>query len=121
VPPKTDFSDIESIKKEIQRIQNLIRELSLQKAGITTTNEYIFTRNLYMGIRGQDVRELQRYLNNNGFKIASSGDGSKGNETEFFGQLTKNALIKFQNANKIYPSTGFFGPITRSFILKNKQ
>ena len=75
-----------------------------------------FTRNLTLGYGGQDVKNLQIYLNHKGFPIALTGHGSKGNETTYFGNLTKQALSRFQDANKIYPSVGFFGPLTRKFI-----
>ncbi|MDP3882441.1 MAG: hypothetical protein Q8Q48_00055 [Candidatus Staskawiczbacteria bacterium] len=35
-------------------------------------------------------------MNNNGFAVADEGDGFLGNETEFFGKLTKSALVRFQ-------------------------
>jgi len=38
------------------------------------------------------------------------------NETEYFGKLTKAALINFQKANNIIPAVGFFGPITRGVV-----
>jgi len=40
-------------------------------------------------ITGDDVKKLQEFLNTNGFKLADSGPGSPGNETTFFGSLTR--------------------------------
>jgi len=57
-----------------------------------------FTRDLKFGMVSPDVKELQKYLNNNGFPLAQNGVGSKGKETTFFGSLTKEALIKYQNS-----------------------
>ena len=79
-----------------------------------------FTRILKLGSIGLDVKALQVFLNNNGFSVSLSGSGSKGNETQYFGPATKNALIKFQEfyANEILlPSgltkgTGNFGVAT---------
>lgn len=82
------------------------------------TNNYTFTRNLELGMTGADVKELQKFLNNNGFAIAASGVGSAGNETTSFGSMTKSALAKFQSANKISPAVGYFGSITRSAVNK---
>lgn len=62
------------------------------------------------------TRELQRFLNTNGFPVALSGLGSLNNETDIFGELTRQALVRFQQANDISPAVGFFGPITKSFI-----
>jgi hypothetical protein len=83
-----------------------------------------FTRTLRVGMRGEDVRDLQRFLNNNGFNVANTGLGSKGQETDFFGRGTFNALIRFQNANRqtilaplgITNGTGVLGPSTVKFI-----
>jgi peptidoglycan hydrolase-like protein with peptidoglycan-binding domain len=76
-----------------------------------------FTRSLLKGDTGSDVAALQKYLNVKGYVIASSGPGSPGNETTLFGGATQAALIRFQIANGI-PGTGFFGPVTKAFVLK---
>jgi len=76
----------------------------------------LFKRDLYIGIRGDDVRDLQKYLNQQGFRVALFGAGSPGYESNYFGRLTQNALIKFQKARGIYPPSGYFGPITRDII-----
>jgi peptidoglycan hydrolase-like protein with peptidoglycan-binding domain len=51
-----------------------------------------------------------------GYKIAETGVGSPGNETEYFGNLTRKALAKFQADNKIYPAVGYFGPKTKALL-----
>jgi len=82
----------------------------------------IFNKDLKIGDNNDDVRFLQKFLNKNpATKISFSGAGSSGSETYFFGQLTKNAVIKFQ---EMYASdvlqlfglksgTGFVGTATR--------
>jgi hypothetical protein len=75
-----------------------------------------FTKDLWISVTDNEVKELQKYLNNNGFPVAISGAGSKGKETNYFGVLTKNALVRFQMAHNIYPAKGYFGKITRSFV-----
>jgi Putative peptidoglycan binding domain len=87
---------------------------------------YKFTRNLKLLMTGNDVKELQKYLNKNGFPVAFTGAGSVGNETTKFGALTKAALIKFQeyyNNQVLVPAgvmdgrgTGYLGPFTRKII-----
>ena len=76
---------------------------------------YKFTRSLTLGSIGSDVKALQVFLNTQGFILASTGAGSPGNETTYFGPATKAALMKFQKDHGITP-TGFFGPITRTAI-----
>lgn len=75
-----------------------------------------FTRNLTVGDTGEDVRTLQRFLNNNGFILATTGPGSPGNETTRFGALTKTALARFQAARGVVPASGYFGPLTRAKV-----
>jgi len=83
-----------------------------------------FTRNLYPGSRGSDVFALQQFLNVNGYTVASSGPGSPGNETDFYGSLTTAAVRRFQEAHFAqilsplgYSSgTGILGPSTRAYI-----
>ncbi len=72
-----------------------------------------FTRTLSIDDEGEDVRCLQKYLNNLGFKISNEGPGSTGKETSTFKNLTKTALAKWQTANGISPATGNFGPASR--------
>jgi|GEM_PF-3134905 len=64
-----------------------------------TSTTALFTRTLNKNSTGEDVRALQIFLNQNGFIITPSGPGSPGNETTFFGDLTRDAVIKFQKAN----------------------
>lgn len=76
----------------------------------------VFERDLYYGIEGEDVRELQRFLNRNGFKVSWWGAGSPNMETPNFGPATQRALIRFQDAEGIEPAAGYFGPITRKVL-----
>ena len=82
------------------------------------TSVMTFTRDLILGSRGNDVKNLQVFLNTHGFTIASKGAGSSGNETTYFGGATQKALIKFQKANGITPSAGYFGAKTKAVIKK---
>jgi peptidoglycan hydrolase-like protein with peptidoglycan-binding domain len=72
------------------------------------------TRNLTVGSTGDDVKSLQQFLNNNGYTVASSGVGSSGKETTYFGKATQAALAKFQSANGI-TETGL-GTKTRTLL-----
>jgi hypothetical protein len=77
-----------------------------------------YNRDLDIGSTGEDVRQLQIFLNRLGFKVAYSGPGSIGNETNYFGNLTRSALIEFQKKFNIQPSVGYFGPLTRDLVNK---
>ena len=99
------------------QIQQLQAQLTAQQGGTAVTGStYNFTRNLTVGSTGDDVQVLQQYLNAQGYAVASSGAGSPGNESSYFGSLTKSALARFQAANSVSPAVGYFGPITRSKI-----
>ncbi len=64
-----------------------------------------------------DVVRLQRFLNQRGFAVGSNNSpGSTGNETNYFGELTREALARFQFSYRIEPAWGFFGSITRSLV-----
>lgn len=78
------------------------------------------TRGLRVGSSGEDVRCLQRYLNYAGYTIASSGAGSPGSESTYFGALTAAAVTRWQNDNATYvllpvgltTGTGYFGTLS---------
>jgi len=82
------------------------------------------TKNLKIGDTNSQVKFLQQLLNNAGFAVAKSGSGSAGQETTFFGAMTKTAVRKFQCAKKIIcqgseATTGYgaVGPKTRAVLL----
>jgi len=74
------------------------------------------TRNLSVGMTGEDVRTLQKILNARGYQVALSGAGSFGYESTYFGPATKAAVIRFQVARSITPAVGYVGPITRTAL-----
>jgi len=119
---------IAELKAEIARIAALIADLQAQLAelvgvkyaGCTITS---FDRNLTVGDTGDDVKCLQIILNSDSAtQVAVSGVGSSGNETTYFGSLTKAAVINFQDkyASEILTplglkaGTGFVGSSTRA-------
>lgn len=61
-------------------------------------NAYTFTRTLKLGSEGEDVLQLQKFLNTNSeTQVSTTGIGSPGNETSFFGLKTQQSVIKLQN------------------------
>jgi|GEM_PF-4116710 len=95
------------------------KENSTIKTGAAVSQspaKYIFKRVLKLNDRGEDVRQLQIFLNKNGFIVSSKGAGAKGKETNFFGPATKKALINFQKKYKLKPYTGTVDSATLKFI-----
>ena len=76
----------------------------------------LFVRNLESGAVGEEVKALQMFLNSHGYPIAALGPGSPGNETTYFGVLTRAAVVTYQKAKGITPAVGYFGPITRAAV-----
>jgi len=83
-----------------------------------------FAKNLGPGATSPDIKRLQQLLNSDpDTKIASSGIGSPGKETNYYGALTVLAVQKFQKkyglASEGTPSTtgyGALGPKTRAAL-----
>ncbi len=64
---------------------------------------------------GTDIQALQQFLNSHSFTVATTGPGSAGRETTYFGIKTYDALVRFQAAHEL-PTTGYLGPLTRALI-----
>ncbi len=119
VLPVAQGATIEELQAQISALLVQIQALQAQLGSATGSSSVSvpsITRDLTLGVKGADVKELQEFLNAQGYTVASSGAGSAGSETEYFGSLTKAALAKFQAAKGISPPAGYFGPITRSYL-----
>ena len=79
------------------QIQNLLSQLqTLNQTTISSPNTFHFTKNLRLGTIDEEVRQLQKFLNSHDFKISNQGPGSPNKETNIFGPLTRDAVIRFQ-------------------------
>lgn len=78
----------------------------------------VFTRDLRLGMTGSDIKQLQVLLNSKGFMVGSTGVGSPGKESTYFGAATQAAVKKFQIAQSIAPVNGNVGPLTRAALAK---
>lgn len=109
-PAKADMlSDLQA------QVQALLAQIAALGGGSTTTSGagcYAFTQSHQQGQSGGEIMWIQKFLNSHGAQVAASGAGSPGNETAYFGAMTKAAVAKFQAANGITPAAGYWGPIT---------
>ena len=73
---------------------------------------------LELGMAHPTVVTLQKYLNSKGYMIETipGESGSIGYESDYFGEKTKQALMKYQKDKGIYPVWGFYGPQTRRMM-----
>lgn len=85
-----------------------------QLSPVSAATSCDFTRDLEVGVDGEDVRCLQKYLNDAGFQLAETGPGAPGSETTLFRDGTKAAVIKWQTANSVSPASGYFGTLSRA-------
>ncbi len=90
----------------------------------------VFSRDLRLGDTGSDVRALQVLLNQSAeTRVASSGAGSPGQESDYFGARTAAAVKRFQELHRteilapagLSTGTGYFGPATRAYIAASAQ
>ncbi|PIR38319.1 MAG: hypothetical protein COV34_01795 [Candidatus Zambryskibacteria bacterium CG10_big_fil_rev_8_21_14_0_10_42_12] len=120
---------LREMERQVRDLQEKLKALlsgSNLSDTINNSSTCLFEKDLYVGSQGEDVRCLQQYLNNNGYVLAESGIGSPGNESTFFGLLTKNTLKTFQEFYGdvilkplgLTSGTGYFGESTRTFINK---
>ncbi len=64
----------------------------------TLPKGFCFTKNLMPGTSDPDVKDLQIFLNTNGFDQATSGPETLGSEMEYYGTVTADSVTNFQNA-----------------------
>jgi len=82
---------------------------------VATTPSLRFRQDFSLGKNHEDIRALQKWLNANGYNLATSGPGAPGHETAYFGALTQKALTAFQSAKNLQ-KTGILDTATRQAI-----
>jgi peptidoglycan hydrolase-like protein with peptidoglycan-binding domain len=97
---------------------------------VAKAQNFMFTTPLKLGTTSGDVRELQKILNlSPDTAVSVSGIGSKGQESSYFGGLTRAAVVRFQEKYRneiLLPSglsagTGYVGPATLVMLNKLEQ
>jgi peptidoglycan hydrolase-like protein with peptidoglycan-binding domain len=73
------------------------------------SKKYTFTNYLYIGSVGEEVRQLQQALKDLGYFTYPTITG-------YFGNVTKDAVIKFQQVKGLSPFPGWIGPGTRQVL-----
>ena len=74
------------------------------------------SRTLSENMTGNDVKWLQHFLNTHGYIVATSGVGSLGNESSYFGPHLFAAVVRYQKAKGIIPASGKVAALTRNAI-----
>lgn len=99
----------------VSEVQTEIKGLiaKLQGAAIKLTDCVVPAAPLTFGSYGPEVKKLQVWLNQHGYKVVPAGS-----ESEYFGPLTHFALLRFQAAAGVRPTSGIYGPFTKAEIEK---
>ncbi len=120
----SQFQKANSIAPATGRFGPATRALVLSMEPASAPTHFVFDEPLQEGEENPEVLELQEYLNDEGFEVAVSGPGSKGDETDYFGYATEKALVEFQDAHAaqilaphgLTHGTGYFGSATIAYI-----
>jgi len=96
-------------KSQFSKPKVEIRDFKTEISGNSTSVAFTkFTRDLYSGILGNDVRELQRFLKSEGFFTVDL--------TNKFGATTRASLTNYQKKKGISPASGKLDLKTRNYI-----
>ena len=104
---QTELDNLNAFEEKPFQV-NFHSDVSLVSNQSTSTQVFLFNRNLSLDSKNVDVSELQKLLKALGFL---SGD-----ITDYFGKATSKALTQYQIRSGISPANGSLGPKTRSYI-----
>ena len=121
-------AQITSLNKRIDELLGMLEdqeseeEKKEQQQDSSSCEGISFDRSLKVGMEGEDVKCLQVMLNRELEEpLAESGPGSPGNETSYFGSITKRGVKRFQERYQqdvlaphgLQQGTGYVGRTTR--------
>ena len=72
------------------------------------------------GARGSEIKEVQKQLNRIGCRVATTGAGSPEQETNYFGEKTRGAVVCFQKRNGL-EQTGRLDEETYTMLMQKKD
>ncbi|OHA68454.1 MAG: hypothetical protein A3A27_01535 [Candidatus Wildermuthbacteria bacterium RIFCSPLOWO2_01_FULL_47_18] len=117
--PQKEEDVIRGLQAQLAFLQSEIARVleELRARGVGTTSCASFGTNLVLGMRGSEVRCLQEFLKNQGAQVYPEGL-----VTGYFGVLTRQAVMRFQEkyaAEILTPlgfqrGTGYIGVLTRA-------
>lgn len=115
-PVVTASSSPNDLKSKLAALQSKLADLLAKtSAPSNASSQAIFLRDLTVGSKSNDVKNLQLLLIKQNKGPAAQALAKNGTTT-FFGGLTQRALIEFQKAMGIKPASGYFGPKTRAAL-----
>lgn len=110
-PAVVSAATVEELTAQINSLLAQVQALQAAQGSstVSATAKHVFSANLTVGSKGDDVTALQTFLVSGGYLVMPVGV-SMGH----FGNLTKAAVTKWQAASGISPAVGYFGPISRA-------
>ena len=107
------LAQIATLQSQLTALQGSSSTTTTSSTGLTACAGVTFSRALTVGSTGSDVKCLQQVLNSTGYTIATTGAGSPGSETTYFGSLTLAAVKNWQVAQG-WAAANQIGPLSRA-------